>query len=83
MENKTIKYIIGFILFALFFFHILSSMNASPEYIYYRDADGDGYGYPGDKVYSTEPTPPPGYADNCLDCYDDDPTSPGDKYKKK
>ena len=51
--------------------------------IYYRDKDGDGFGDPGDKTTaSLKAGPPAGYVKNCLDCYDNDPSRPGDQYKR-
>lgn len=37
---------------------------------FYRDADGDGSGDPGDALTTTSCTPPSGYADNSRDCDD-------------
>lgn len=42
--------------------------------LYYPDVDGDGFGDPlGEPIESCEP--PPGYADNALDCDDRDPSA--------
>jgi hypothetical protein len=41
-----------------------------PTIIYFRDADGDGYGDPNDSV--TDTTPPAGYVDDSSDCDDTD-----------
>ena len=40
------------------------------HYIYYRDADGDGYGDPNNSIVSCSSTPPPGYVNNNYDCDD-------------
>jgi hypothetical protein len=36
----------------------------------YRDADGDGFGNPGDSVWSCDGTPPAGYVTDFTDCND-------------
>jgi len=41
---------------------------------FFRDADGDGYGCPDDKVNVQDCTAPEGYVDNDLDCNDNDNT---------
>ncbi len=42
-------------------------------FVYYRDADADGYGTADDAKYSCDLTPPAGYADNDGDCDDGNP----------
>ncbi|MBI1227417.1 MAG: T9SS type A sorting domain-containing protein [Bacteroidetes bacterium] len=41
-----------------------------PNYVYYRDADGDGYGTPDQYIASCQPANFPGYVDNDTDCND-------------
>lgn len=43
-----------------------------PDYVYYRDADGDGYGIPDLFIASCQPASFPGYVDNADDCNDQD-----------
>ncbi len=43
-------------------------------YPYYRDADGDGYGNPGDRIDNCADAPPAGYVANSDDCDDADPS---------
>ncbi|MEO5646878.1 MAG: MopE-related protein, partial [Chitinophagaceae bacterium] len=44
-----------------------------PNYIYYKDADGDNYGTPADTIKAT--SKPAGYASNSSDCNDNDATT--------
>ncbi len=44
-----------------------------PDTQYYVDADADGYGRPGNYVLSCSNNAPAGYADNALDCNDNNP----------
>jgi hypothetical protein len=44
----------------------------SGPYIYYRDADGDGYGDPGRAITSSASTPPSGYVTDHRDSNDND-----------
>lgn len=46
----------------------------TPDYVFYDDADGDGFGNPDVRVISCFPIAPPGYVDVDGDCDDDDPT---------
>jgi len=46
--------------------------SATPDYVFYRDADNDGFGDPDVRVISCFPTPPPGYLITDGDCDDDD-----------
>jgi hypothetical protein len=39
-------------------------------YTYYADLDQDGFGDPNNSITTCSPTPPPGYVDNNLDCFD-------------
>jgi hypothetical protein len=41
-----------------------------PDFLYYLDADNDGYGDPNIFVASCAGNAPPGFVDNDLDCYD-------------
>ncbi len=41
--------------------------------MYYRDADVDGYGDPGENAQACDGSPPGGFVDNKLDCNDADP----------
>lgn len=42
-------------------------------YVYYHDADGDGYGNPLDSIVVSCPDPPVGYVQDNTDCNDTDP----------
>ena len=45
-----------------------------PTRLYYRDADGDGYGDPNEIKFACDPmVPPPGYVANADDCNDTSP----------
>jgi len=41
-----------------------------PQYTYFRDADGDGFGRTGEQIESCYPTAPPGYSATGGDCND-------------
>ncbi len=50
-----------------------------PDYVYYRDSDGDGYGNPNLFIASCQPASFMGYVDNSDDCNDQDTyQSPGE-----
>jgi hypothetical protein len=42
----------------------------TPDYTFYRDADGDGYGNPAQRIVSCKPVAPPGYVEQAGDCDD-------------
>lgn len=44
-----------------------------PGYVYYLDADGDGYGDAGNILLSCSTVAPPGYVSNSYDCDDSNP----------
>lgn len=46
----------------------------TPDYVFYRDADGDTYGNPDIRVISCFPVAPPGYVSVDSDCDDSNPT---------
>lgn len=50
-----------------------STEAGTPDYIFYADADSDGFGDPDVRVISCFPIAPPGYVDVDGDCDDDDP----------
>lgn len=48
------------------------------SFVFYRDADGDGFGNPLDSITTCFDTPPPGYVDDNTDCDDTNPNvNPG------
>ena len=52
------------------------SMEAgTPDFEYFRDVDGDGFGDPAQRVILCNPNTPPGYVLNDTDCDDSDATS--------
>ncbi|HRI61132.1 MAG TPA: MopE-related protein, partial [Saprospiraceae bacterium] len=50
-----------------------STVAGTPDYEFFRDADGDGFGDPAQRVTLCNPNAPPGYVLGDSDCDDSDP----------
>ncbi len=47
-----------------------STLAGTPDYVFYRDADGDGFGTASQTLVGCTPNPPPGYVSIDSDCND-------------
>ncbi|MFN4079520.1 MAG: MopE-related protein [Saprospiraceae bacterium] len=52
---------------------LYGAVQANQEFVYFADADADGYGNALRRIFSCSPTPPPGYTAQSGDCDDGNP----------